>query len=109
MKGKVYSLNISKLKGTAKKAVKRVTLVPDFGVENDAHAGKGEKQVSLLAFESIQRQKECPKSGKSKAALGPGDFAENITTEGLNLIQLKVGDKLKVGTEVILEIEIYSD
>lgn len=103
-KGRVYSINYSKNKGTPKVAVKQALLIEGLGVENDAHAGGGLRQVSLLAIESIRRQMSCPKAKETGVSLKPGDFAENITTEGLDLTKLKIGDKLKIGSDVILEI-----
>jgi MOSC domain-containing protein YiiM len=80
----------------------------------DAHAGAGDRQVSLLAAESVERMKEallkgaagsqphrCPKGGDM---LGPGAFAENLTTRGLDLWALPVGTCLRVGPEAMLEI-----
>jgi len=103
-KGRVFSINHSKIRGTAKKAINRGKLIEDFGLEEDAHGGPGLRQVSLLAIESVRRQVECPKVKKKAFLLGPGDFAENITTEGIDLVDLKLGDKLRVGDQVILEI-----
>jgi len=103
-KGSVFSINYSNKKGTTKKAINRGRLIKDFGLEGDAHGGPGLRQVSLLAIESIKRQVECPKVKKRVFSLGPGDFAENITTEGIDLADLKLGDKLRVGNRVILEI-----
>lgn len=103
MKGKIVSINRGKVKGIAKSPVSEVMLIEGFGLEGDAHAGDAIKQVSLLALESIKKQDACPKV-KTGIALKPGDFAENITTEGLNLTGLKVGGRLKAGAGVILEI-----
>ncbi len=104
MKGKIFSINISRNKGTTKTAVEKANLIIDFGLEEDAHGGPGLKQVSLLALESIKKQKECAKLKNKKVSLEPGDFAENITTEGLDLAKLKIGDRLKMGDLAILEI-----
>lgn len=103
IKGRIVSINRSPAKGVAKSPVLEAALIEGFGLEGDAHAGDAIKQVSLLAIESIKKQEFCPKV-KTGIGLKPGDFAENITTEGLSLIELKVGDKLKVGAEVVLEI-----
>lgn len=104
MKGQIYSINISKTKHTAKTPVKEAKAIENFGFESDAHAGSGIRQISLLSSESISRQKECTKIKKNDLELKPGDFAENITTKGIDLTLLKIGDKLKAGEEVILEI-----
>ncbi len=105
MKGKIFSVNISKIKGIAKTPVAQVLLIEGYGLESDAHAGGDPlKQVSLLSIESIKKQEECDRAGKSVFGLSAGDFAENITTENIDLVSLRVGDKLKIGNEVLLEI-----
>jgi MOSC domain-containing protein YiiM len=104
MAGKVFSINISKSKGVAKPPVRSAWFIEGHGLKDDAHAGSGEKQVSLLSIESIKKQKECDKAKRSGVELGPGDFAENITTEGICLTGLKIGDNFKVGKDVVLEI-----
>lgn len=104
MKGKIHSINISATKGIPKTPVDEAKAIEDFGLENDAHAQPGIRQVSLLAIESINRQKECAKVKKKDIDLKAGDFAENITTSGIDLKKLKIGDRLRAGNEVILEI-----
>jgi MOSC domain-containing protein YiiM len=104
MQGKIYSINVSKSKGVLKTPVKKAKLVENHGVENDAHAGEEIKQVSFLSWESIQKQNECPKVKKGIGSLKPGDFAENITTEGIKLSDLRIGDRIIIGSDVILEI-----
>ena len=98
MKGKVLSINISEKKGTPKTKINPGVLIEDFGFEGDAHAGKWHRQVSLLAKESIEKSKGLPTDG-----LCHGVFAENITTEGIELYTIPVGTQLKVG-ECIIEI-----
>ncbi len=94
---KVIAVCKSDKKGVRKEVVDGGVLEKDFGLTGDAHAEKGiNRQVSLLAIESINRVEELK--------LGPGDFAENITTEGLDLVHLPVGTRLLVGNEVVLEI-----
>ncbi len=102
--GEVYSINISDKKGVAKKSVKKAVLTEGLGVKGDAHASGGDRQVSLLAVESIHKQKECVKIKASDFNLKPGDFAENITTKGINLGTLKLGTKLKIGSNIVLKI-----
>jgi MOSC domain-containing protein YiiM len=94
---RIVSLNISLSKGISKQPVTEVTLRPDHGIEGDAHAGPWHRQVSLLAMENIQAQ-----SAKGYD-LHPGSYAENITTEGLELASLPLGTRLVAG-EVELEI-----
>ncbi len=98
MQGTVVSINISEKKGTPKKKIDRGKLIEDFGFEGDAHAGKWHRQVSLLGVESIEKAKLGPTNG-----LCHGVFAENITTEGLELYTLPVGTRLQIG-ECLLEI-----
>ena len=98
MKGKVLSINISEKKGTPKTKINPGVLIEDFGFEGDAHAGKWHRQVSLLAKESIEKSKGLPTDG-----LCHGVFAENITTEGIELYTIPVGTLLKVG-ECVIEI-----
>lgn len=97
--GRILSVNISAKKGVRKKPAESITIKPDFGVEGDAHASsEWHRQVSLLGMESIQKMQNLGLD------VHPGDFAENITTEGLTLPTLPVGTKLSVGDEVELEI-----
>lgn len=98
MEGKVISINISTAKGTPKTSVNPGILIEDFGFEGDAHAGKWHRQVSLLAIESIEKSKGMPTNG-----LCHGVFAENITTQGIELYTLPVGTQLQIG-EAVIEI-----
>ena len=94
---KVIAVCISDKKGEPKRNVGSARLIKDFGVEGDAHAGPWHRQVSLLAIESINKM-----VGKG-LRVGIGDFAENLTTEGIDLVHLPIGTRLKVG-EALLEI-----
>ncbi len=95
-KGLVVSLNISERKGTKKRPVKEVTITRT-GIEGDAHSGDWHRQVSLLADESVDKMRKVHKD------ISPGDFAENITTCGLNLMEMPMGQRLMVG-EAELEV-----
>lgn len=97
MEGKIVSINISERKSVRKNPVEEAELVENLGVKGDAHAEGGIRQVSLLALESIKKMIDMGVKVK------PGDFAENITTEGLDLLSLPVGTRLSVG-DVILEV-----
>ncbi|WP_417915981.1 MOSC domain-containing protein [Candidatus Electronema sp. JC] len=94
----VEAICISSKKGIVKKAVAQAEFQAGFGIAGDAHGGDWHRQVSLLAGESIDRVKE------KLPALKDGAFAENIVTRGLNLAAVKVGDRLRLGGEVVLEI-----
>lgn len=95
---KVLAVCISRNKHTPKKEVVEGNLRVSWGLVGDAHAAPGKRQVSLLAIESIAKMQ------KLGFKAGIGDFAENITTQGLNLPELPVGQKLMIGKNVILEI-----
>jgi MOSC domain-containing protein YiiM len=78
--------------------VPSATLKTDFGIVGDAHAAHWHRQVSLLAVESID------KMIAAGATVTPGDFAENITTEGIDLFKLPIGTRLKIGSGTELEL-----
>ncbi len=111
----IVSLNVSATTGTRKKPVDSVLLVAGEGVEGDAHAGLMEnRQVSLLAAEEIEKASEGLKrggcalignlgGGETLSSLSPGDFAENITTRGVELHLLPVGTEIRVG-EALCEV-----
>ena len=96
-KGKVIAVCTSEKKGTAKTAVPFITLVPDLGIEGDAHAGRWHRQVSLLGLEKIEAFRE------KGADVAFGAFGENIITEGFDLRTLPVGTRFRIGT-VLLEM-----
>ncbi len=96
--GEIVAISVSQKKGVRKTNVPSASLREDFGIIGDAHAGSGNRQVSLLAQESIEKMR-----GKG-LNVGAGDFAENITTQGLDLCGLKIGTKLKINNDVLLEI-----
>lgn len=101
MSGKIVAVCISKKKGVRKENIGEAKLVANWGMDGDAHAGKWHRQVSLLSASSIEKMREM---GKKKGLdLVPGDFAENLTTEGLELFELPVGTYLKAG-EALLEV-----
>ncbi|SPQ01334.1 MOSC domain containing protein [Candidatus Sulfobium mesophilum] len=99
MSARVVSVNISDRKGIRKKPVAEVVLAAEYGIEGDAHASSAwHRQVSLLALESINKMKEMGLN------VSPGDFAENITTEGIDLVSLPVGTRIRIGAEVVGEV-----
>jgi len=95
----VVAVCTSKKKGTKKEAIAEGLFKEDYGLIGDAHADcQTNRQVSLLAVESIDKMRHLG------LKLSPGDFAENITVEGVDLCQLPIGTSILVGDEVILEI-----
>jgi MOSC domain-containing protein YiiM len=97
--GRVVAINISSKKGTPKEPIGKGRLIEGFGLEDDAHAGKGYRQVSLFALESIDKMKALGTEG-----LCTNRFTENITTEGIELHHLAVGTKIRVGNQAVLEL-----
>jgi len=97
-KGKVIAVSLSKKRGVKKTAVPEALFEKGRGIAGDAHAGRDHREVSLLASESIEKIRS------RGLDVGPGDFAENITTENFDLASLKTGDRIKLGCGVILEI-----
>ena len=100
-RGRIKAVSISKERGTQKYNVQEIELKVNFGIEGDAHGGDWHRQISLLAEESIEKMKA--KGADVKA----GDFAENITTEGINLYTLSLGSKLKLGDNAEVEISQF--
>lgn len=94
----VEAVCTSSKKGIVKREQGKVEAVADWGLDGDAHAGKWHRQISLLAGESIDGVKEILPTLKN------GAFAENIITRGVDLCNLPIGARLKIGNEVILEI-----
>jgi len=95
----VIAVCSSKKKGTRKQAIPEGIFKENLGLVGDAHASVStNRQVSLLAKESIDKMKYLGLN------LGPGDFAENITTEGIDLLGVPIGTRIAVGNEVILEV-----
>lgn len=97
-KGKVLAVNISNEKGTKKTNVHRCVLLKDFGLKGDAHGGPWHRQVSLLADESIEKMRA------KGLNVNYGDFAENITTQGIQLLSLPLGTEIRVGDHVVLRV-----
>jgi MOSC domain-containing protein YiiM len=98
IKGRIRAISISEHKGMQKVNVPEAELRAGFGIVGDAHAGNWDRQISMLEIESIDIM------AAKGANVSPGDFAENITTEGIDLSKLEIGDKLKLGTEVEIKI-----
>jgi MOSC domain-containing protein YiiM len=95
---KIVSIAASRKKGTRKTCIDSTVIVQDHGLQGDAHAGNWHRQVSLLATESIEKARQ------KGLEVTFGDFAENIATAGVDLPNLPVGTRLKLGDTVILEI-----
>ncbi|MHB0934842.1 MAG: MOSC domain-containing protein [Armatimonadota bacterium] len=97
MQGKIVAISISERRGIPKTNMETARLVENHGIEGDAHAGDWHRQLSLLAVESIAKMQA------KGADVSPGNFAENITTEGIDVPHLQIGDRLALGEA---EVEI---
>lgn len=95
---KITAVSVSEKKGMRKTNVDEVFLAVEHGIEGDAHAGDWHRQVSLLAKESMEKMQ------KMGLDLKAGDFAENLTTEGIELTALPVGTRLNIGEDVLVEV-----
>jgi MOSC domain-containing protein YiiM len=99
MNASIVSINVSEKKGIRKKSVRSANLKENYGIENDAHASeKWHRQVSLLALESIKKMQA------KGLKVGPGDFAENFTTQGIDLVSLPIGTRFNVGENIEVEV-----
>lgn len=95
--GKVLGVCISEKKGTQKKNIHEARFIEDWGIENDAHAGKWHRQVSLLSADRIN---EFRARG---AEVADGAFGENLIVEGFDFKSLPVGTVFQCG-DVMLEM-----
>ncbi len=96
---RIIAVCLSEEKGTRKKVITEGVLREDYGLVDDAHADCcTHRQVSLLAIESINKMRGLGLD------VGPGDFAENLTTEGIELVSLPIGTQVRVGEGIVLEI-----
>ena len=91
--GKILAVCVSEKKGQQKHTVAEIRLQANWGIPGDAHAGTWHRQLSLLGMESVRRMEE-----RIGFLLPPGAFAENILCQGLDLVHLPIGTRLRVGT-----------
>lgn len=97
--GTILAVCVSPETGMRKKNIGRALFVRGFGIEGDAHGNSAtHRQVSLLAMESIEKTRGMG------CDVGPGDFAENLTTRGVDLLALAIGSRVRIGEAVVLEI-----
>ncbi len=95
---RVVAVSVSDQKGVVKHNVPEAQLLVEHGLAGDAHAGGWHRQVSLLAIESIDKMRAAG------ADVKPGDFAENLTTQGIAVDALPIGTHLKIGEEAELVV-----
>ncbi len=96
--GEIIAVCTSQNKGERKKDIGQCQLLENFGLEGDGHGGDWHRQVSLLADESIDKMRAAGLD------VGPGDFAENLTTRGIDLCTLPLGSLLVLENGAELEV-----
>jgi MOSC domain-containing protein YiiM len=97
---KIVSIAVSKKKGTVKTCVDTAQLIENHGINDDAHAGNGHRQISFLAAESIENARQTDPEGR----INFGDFAENVATEGIDWKNESVGRRFRLGDNACVEI-----
>lgn len=105
--GEIVAVCVSDRKGVRKKDIRRAFLKVGWGIEADAHSGDWHRQISLLAVESMEKLAATMPDGIpgiERPAFQPGDFAENLTTRGIELYTIPIGTRLRIGEEVVLEV-----
>lgn len=98
-KGTVYAISINEERGQLKREVPEVHVIEDFGIEHDGHAGDWGRQVTCLNRASVVKSNQ-----EHNLNMGPGDFAENILIDGLDLSSVIPGNRLKFASGVVLEV-----
>lgn len=107
--GIVLSVQVAMVRGIEKQEVQQVKAVKNWGLENDAHAGTGDRQVSIFPIEALAR---VPL--EKKIEVNTGLYTENITISGIPLEQLSVNRQIRIGDETIIQIkhigkEVYKE
>ncbi|HIC94198.1 MAG TPA: MOSC domain-containing protein [Anaerolineae bacterium] len=102
--GQIVAVCASQRRTDPKKDIGEGYLRKDYGLVGDAHAGLSIRQVSLLALEDIEQANR-----EHGISAGPGDFAENITTRGLDLLSLPIGARLRAGEALLEVVQIGKD
>jgi MOSC domain-containing protein YiiM len=95
----LYSICIAQERGQLKKEVPQANVIANFGIENDGHSGDWGRQVTVLNWASVEKA-----NLDHNLHAGPGDFAENLLVDGLDLSNVGIGGQLKIGDDVILEV-----
>ena len=98
LSGSVYAISVSGKRGEKKTTVPAAELIAGFGIEGDAHAGTGPRQVSLLSWEAVLA------FNARGVCCAPGDFAENICAEGLDFSLIIPGTRIRIGAAAELEV-----
>lgn len=97
VQGKIVAISTSTRRGIPKSNQNEALLIENWGIENDVHAGNWHRQISILAMESVQKMRE------KGVPVRPGAFAENLTTEFIDIPNLRIGTRVEIGNS---ELEI---
>ena len=97
--GYLYSISISPSRGQLKKEVPEANVIDGFGIEGDGHGGDWGRQITCLSWDSVYKANQV-----HHIDAGPGDFAENLLIDGLDLSAAKVGSKIHISDNAILEV-----
>ncbi len=95
---RLEAICISEEKGTTKVSVPTAVMRTEHGIEGDAHAGPWHRQVSVLALESIERMRAL------YSEIEDGAFAENLITSGIDWRETTIGDRVRIGAEILMEV-----
>ena len=98
-KGRVHSICISPQRGQLKQEIEEAKVITAFGIENDGHGGDWGRQITCLSWESVVKVNQ-----EKNMSIEPGQFAENILIEGLDLQRISVGGRLRIGIDTVLEV-----
>lgn len=99
MRGILHSICISPQRGQLKSEVSEARLIKNHGIENDGHAGDWGRQVTCLNYASVVRVNQ-----EKGLNVGPGGYAENLLIDGIDLVAVEVGGKLRIGQDVVLQV-----
>ena len=97
--GSIYSISINPSRGQLKKEVPEANIIAGYGIEGDGHGGDWGRQITCLSWSSV-----CKANEMHHLNAGPGDFAENILIDGLDLSKVKVGSKIHISRDIVLEV-----
>ncbi len=96
---KVHSICICAQRGELKKEIPEALFIENFGIQGDGHAGDWGRQVTCLCWESVEKS-----NAEHGLSMGPGDFAENVAIEGMDVLNLQAGDRFRLGDAAVLEV-----
>lgn len=95
----VHAVCTAPERGHLKKEIEQAVLIENKGIEGDGHCGDWGRQVTCLNWESVLKSNR-----EHNLNMGPGDFAENISIEHMDELDLQTGDRFRIGTDAVLEV-----